>query len=73
MGEQIVSRVLAVLDDIADQFRGETVLAVSHGGVILALMGRLAPGSVAAPKDAYDVPNCSTYVVERDADGWRLG
>jgi 2,3-bisphosphoglycerate-dependent phosphoglycerate mutase len=67
-----VERVLAVLDDLADHFRGETVLVVSHGGVILALMGRLAPGSPDAPKDAYDVPNCSSYVLERDADGWRV-
>lgn len=72
-GDQIVTRVLKVLDEIADQYRGETVLAVSHGGVILALMGRLAAGSPAVPKDAYDVPNCSTYVLERDADGWRVG
>ncbi len=64
--------MLGVLDDVADQFRGETVLTVTHGGVILALMGRLAAGSPSAPKDAYDVPNCSTYVLERDADGWRV-
>jgi broad specificity phosphatase PhoE len=70
-GEQIATRVLRVLDDLADQFRGETVLTVSHGGVILALMGRLAPGSPSAPKDSYDVPNGATYVFERDADGWR--
>ena len=80
-GEQIVARVLGVLDGLADQFRGETILVVSHGGVILALMGRLAPragvgteaGATAVPQDAYDVPNCSSYVLERDADGWRLG
>jgi broad specificity phosphatase PhoE len=72
-GKQIVGRVLWVLDDLADQFRGETLLTVTHGGVILALMGRLALGSPTAPKDAYDVPNCSTYVFERDADGWRVG
>jgi 2,3-bisphosphoglycerate-dependent phosphoglycerate mutase len=72
-GERVAERVLAVLDDVADRFRGETVLAVTHGGVILALMGRLAPGSPSAPADAYDVPNCSTYVLERDADGWRVG
>ena len=71
-GEQIVARVLAVLDEVADLFRGETVLVVSHGGVILALMGRLAPGSPQAPSDAYDVPNGATYVLERDADGWRV-
>jgi probable phosphoglycerate mutase len=72
-GEQVSGRALAVLDDVADRYRGETVLAVSHGGVILALMGRLVPGWPSAPADAYDVPNCSTYLLERDADGWRVG
>ena len=64
--------VLAVLDDVADQYRGETVLVVSHGGVILALWG----GSlrVRPPRRTPDrIANCSTYVLERDADGWRLG
>ena len=72
-GDQVADRVLAVLDDVADRFRGETVLVVSHGGVILALWGRIAPGSPRAPAHDDDVPNCSTYVFERDADGWRVG
>jgi probable phosphoglycerate mutase len=72
-GEQIVARVLAVLDDVADQFRGETVLAVVHGGVLLALWGRIAPGSELGPRHVDDVPNCVSYVFERDADGWRVG
>ena len=72
-GDQVADRVLAVLDEVADRFRGETVLVVSHGGVILALWGRIAPGSPLAPADDDDVPNCSTYVFERDADGWRVG
>jgi probable phosphoglycerate mutase len=72
-GEQTAGRVLAVLDDVADQFRGETVLVVSHGGVILALWGRIAPGSPLAPVDPEDVPNGASYVFERDADGWRAG
>ncbi len=42
-GEQIADRVLGVLDDVADRFRGETVLVVSHGGVILALWGGSRP------------------------------
>jgi broad specificity phosphatase PhoE len=72
-GKQVADRVLAVLDDVADRFRGETVLVVSHGGVILALWGRIGPGSPLAPADDNDVPNGSTYVFERDADGWRVG
>jgi broad specificity phosphatase PhoE len=64
--------VLGVLDDVADQYRGETVLAVSHGGVLLALWGRIAPGSSSAPASD-GVANGSAYVFERDADGWRAG
>ncbi|WP_151082845.1 histidine phosphatase family protein [Nocardioides cynanchi] len=71
-GRQTADRVLAVLDGIADQYRGETVLVVSHGGVILSLWGALAPGAAHAPVEDL-VPNCASYVVERDADGWRLG
>lgn len=71
-GRQTADRVTSVLDDVADQFRGETVLVVTHGGVILALWGAIAPGSPDAP--AVDgVANASAYVFERDADGWRAG
>jgi 2,3-bisphosphoglycerate-dependent phosphoglycerate mutase len=69
-GRETADRVLAVLDDIADLFRGETVLVVSHGGVILALWGAIAPGSPDAPAND-QVHNGSSYVFERDADGWR--
>ena len=70
-GQETADRVLAVLDEVADGFRGETVLAVVHGGVIVALWGAIAPGSPDAPA-ADLVRNGSTYVLERDADGWRL-
>lgn len=71
-GRETADRVLAVLGDIADQFRGETVLVVTHGGVILALWGAIAPGSERAPEDG-DVHNGAAYVFEHDSDGWRLG
>jgi broad specificity phosphatase PhoE len=70
-GQEVVDRVLPVLDEFADQFRGETLLAVTHGGVILALFGLLAPGSPYAPAHEDDVPHAASYVFERDADGWR--
>ena len=60
----------AVLDGIADEFRGETVLVVSHGGVILALWGAIDPRSARSPRPG-EVFNGSSYVFERDADGWR--
>lgn len=71
-GRQTSDRVLGVLDDLADRYRGETLLVVTHGGVILSLWGAVAPGSPAAPASD-QVANCSTYVLERDADGWRVG
>ena len=43
---------------------------VSHGGVILALWGVIDPRSARAPRPG-EVPNWSSYVFERDADGWR--
>ena len=69
-GRETADRVLAVLDEVADQFRGETVLVVSHGGVILALWGAIDPGSARAPRPG-EVFNGSSYVFESDADGWR--
>jgi 2,3-bisphosphoglycerate-dependent phosphoglycerate mutase len=71
-GRETADRVLAVLEDVADQYRGETVLVVTHGGVILALWGAIAPGSPQAPEDG-DVLNGASYVFEHDADGWRVG
>lgn len=70
-GRQTADRVLSVLDDVADEFRGETALVVSHGGVILALWGAIAPGSPKAPASDL-VLNGSSYVFERDSDGWRV-
>ncbi len=70
-GRETADRVLGVLEDVADQFRGETVLVVTHGGVMLALWGAIAPGSPDAPASD-GVLNGSAYVFEHDADGWRV-
>ena len=70
-GRETADRVLGVLESIADEFRGETVLVVSHGGVILALWGAIAPGSPEAPTSD-EVPNGSTYAFEHDGDGGRV-
>lgn len=48
-GRETADRVLGVLERLADRFRGETVLVVSHGWVLLALWGTITPGSTSGP------------------------
>jgi 2,3-bisphosphoglycerate-dependent phosphoglycerate mutase len=66
-GEQIATRVLRVLDDVADGFRGESTLVVSHGCAIFTALGVIAPGRATS----IELPNCASYLVEIDADGTR--
>ena len=66
-GDEACARVLAVLESLADSFRGETVLVVTHGGVINALLGRFRPD----PRGTGDLRNCEHFVFEVDGDGWR--
>jgi probable phosphoglycerate mutase len=67
-GTEVAQRVIAVLEDLADTFRGETVLVVSHGGAIFTALQVLAPD----PDRPIDLPNCAAYVLEGDSDGWRV-
>jgi probable phosphoglycerate mutase len=67
----IVARVREVLEEIADQHRGEAVLVVGHGGSLLATL----PELVGRPRaSAYDLtlPSAGHVELEVDADGWRL-
>ena len=60
------------LDDLAGRFRGETVLAVSHGGAMIATLGSIAPGACGLPKHGNDIPGGTAYAVEHSSDGWRF-
>jgi broad specificity phosphatase PhoE len=63
---EIAARVRPVLDDLADQHRGEAILVVSHGGAIVATLAVLA----FAPGRSAHVPNGASYELVRDDDGW---
>jgi broad specificity phosphatase PhoE len=67
-GTETCARVLPVLESVADAFRGETVLVITHGGVIQALLGRFSPD----PDGTDDLRNCDHFVFQVDADGWRV-
>ncbi|CUR53870.1 putative isomerase [metagenome] len=66
-GREIVERMRLTLTEIADGHRGETVLVVSHGGVVrlaLPVLARL-DGVVPSP-----LANCATVELTIDADDW---
>ena len=69
--DDFVARVTRVLDEVADQHRGEAVLVISHGGAILATVPQL----VGLPRTrglGVTLPNGSPIELETDGDGWRL-
>jgi len=58
--------------EAADQFRGETVLMVSHGGAMSLTLPRLArnvPDAWAAGRRLTHAASCELIA---DADGWLL-
>lgn len=54
------------LEDLADLHRGETVVVVTHGGAMSAVLACWGW----AGRDR-DVAPCERLVLERDGDGWR--
>lgn len=69
-GTEVLARYAAVLDEVADAHRGESVLVVSHGGVMCLVLPLLARNL--APDHTRDLPlpNCGVVALEADADGW---
>lgn len=69
--DDVVARVQAVLEEVADEHRGETALVVSHGGAMLATLPQLA-GLPRSRGWGVTLPNCGVIGLDADADGWRL-
>jgi len=71
-GLQIVERYEAALASIADLHRGETVVVISHGGVMSLVLPRLADNT---PNDLARnrfLPNCAAAELSVDGDGWAM-
>uniref|UniRef100_A0A7S2B7A6 Uncharacterized protein n=1 Tax=Alexandrium andersonii TaxID=327968 RepID=A0A7S2B7A6_9DINO len=62
--EQLVARMRAFFDHVADSFAGQAVMLISHGGPLEALLTTLEPG-VRATMPGY----CGLYVLHRPDDG----
>lgn len=71
-GDDLVARFGAALEDVADSFRGETVVVISHGGVMSVAIPRLAGRATAELLAAHWLPHCGIARVDVDADGWAL-
>ena len=69
--DDLVARVQAVLEEIADEHRGEAALVVGHGGSMLATLPQLA-GLPRSRGWGVTLPNCGVIGLDADADGWRI-
>ncbi len=69
-GLEVVGRYGAVLDEIADSHRGESVLVVSHGGVMCLALSALSRNLTLSHSRDVPMPHCGIVAVEADADGW---
>ncbi len=71
-GDEVVVRFVAALEGLADRHRGETVVVVSHGGVMTLGVTHTALNAAPETRRQLDVPHGAVATVEVDADGWRL-
>jgi broad specificity phosphatase PhoE len=71
-GEEVLSGFREALQSIADQFRGETVLVFSHGGVMSFALPRISGALRDDLAAATFLPNCGVAEVAVDADGFDL-
>src|SRR6476646_4473404 len=69
-GDEVIERYAAVLDEVADDHRGESVLVVSHGGVMCLALPALATNLPLIHGHEKPMPNCGVVAMEGDEDGW---
>lgn len=66
-GQEGIARMRSALQEIADTHRGETVLVVSHGGLMRLSVPQLTRMNGVEPRR---IGNCDTIKVDIDGDGW---
>jgi probable phosphoglycerate mutase len=71
-GSEVVARFVAAVEALADRHRGETVLVVTHGGVMTLAIPNTATNTRPELARAADIPNCAVAELALDSDGWRL-
>jgi broad specificity phosphatase PhoE len=71
-GEQVLTRMRSELESATDEHRGETVLVISHGGVISVTLPHLCANVSADFALGRPISNGGAAEVAVDADGWVL-
>ena len=69
-GTDVVDRYRVVLDEIADEHRGESVLVISHGGVMCMALSVLARNLSVSHSRDLPMPHGGVVAIEGDDDGW---
>ena len=69
-GAEVVERMSRVLAAVADRFRGESVLVVSHGGAICTAVPNLVRNVERRYPLSRPLANCDVIELAVDADGW---
>lgn len=69
-GVEVAGRFAAAIEDCADSYRGETVLVISHGGVMSVALAQLARRPELLTSRW--IPHCGIARVDVDADGWAV-
>ena len=69
--EAVVARVRATLTHLGSAYRGATLVAVAHGGVLDAVW-RIATGLALDAPRAFALPNAAVNVLEGDGEQWQI-
>jgi 2,3-bisphosphoglycerate-dependent phosphoglycerate mutase len=73
-GETLIAfadRIHATVERLATTHPGQTLLLVTHGGVLDIIHRRISGRGLSAPRD-FTVPNAALNWIEIDPKGWRL-
>lgn len=68
---QVATRVTAAIEVLAARHRGQSVLLVSHGGVLDICYRRTTGRNLSAPRD-FPIPNAALNWIDVGPRGWRL-
>ncbi|HET7328761.1 MAG TPA: histidine phosphatase family protein [Nocardioidaceae bacterium] len=72
-GQQVVARLSGVLEEVADLHRGETVLLVTHGGLLTLGLTVLSANLKPAWVSQRELGNTDLVDMRYDGDGWVCG